>query len=288
VANDRAGVIEQLNEGAQASVFAARRKDGRPIWQANHELAIKLYKSGARQEAEVVREQFASLERLHARLNGSSSDGWKVCVPAPVYRCEEPLALVMTLVPGRSLNACLETIDGVPGEALEPIARAVVAALEQCWSSDEQAHGDLNFDNILCDVPGQSLSFVDPGVIESDAHCAGVSRKWYPASRDLAYLLYDSGVTVRRTFGQRGARQRQQGLVERVLRVFLLKVGPGQDRQDLLDEIQACTRAHLKRLRMSGSPRGLWHVLLRRIAARRIDGILARLRADVGVGGTVP
>jgi O-antigen/teichoic acid export membrane protein len=219
-------VIEQLNEGAQASVFAARRKDGRPIWQANHELAIKLYKPAARQEAEVVRGQFASLERLHARLNGSS-DGWNVCVPAPLYRCEEPLALVMTLVPGRSLNACLETIDQVPGEALEPIARAIVAALERCWSSDEQAHGDLNFDNILCDVPGRSLSFVDPGVIESDAHCAGVSRKWYPASRDLAYLLYDSGVTVRRTFGQRGARQRQQGLVERVLRVFLLKVRSG-------------------------------------------------------------
>jgi hypothetical protein len=48
----------------------------------------------------------------------------------------------------------------------------------------------------------------------------------------------------------------------------------------LLSEIQACVQIHLRGLRSSWSPRGLWHLVLRRIASRRIKGILNRIRSD--------
>ena len=282
--DERGWVIAPLNEGAQASIFAVRRQDGRPLWQSRLELAIKLYKSPDRQNVEVVRGQFQALAQLHSKLGDSCVDGWQIHVPAPLYQCERPLALVMTLVPGRSLNSCLETPGRVRPETLEPIAGAVIAAMERYWAIDSQIHGDLNFDNILCDEASRGLSFVDPGVIEQDFLCEGVSRHWYPASRDLAYMLYDTGVAVKRMFGNPGARRLQQGLVESVLRAFMKKIGTVREKLCLLDEIRACVRVHLKRLRFSWSRSGIWHLLLRRIASRRIDAILGRLRPAVGPG----
>jgi O-antigen/teichoic acid export membrane protein len=289
-------LIEQINEGGQASIFVARRLDGRPLWQAHQELVIKLYKPAAHQElviklykpaarldGEVVRRQFQSLVRLHARLDGRGSAGWRIHVPAPVYQCDQPPALVMTAVPGRSLKTWLESPGQVPAHELGTIAEAVVAAMEYYWSSDGQIHGDLDFGNVLCDLGGRSLSFVDPGVFVEDFLCEGVSKRWYPASRDLAYLLYDAVVTVKRTFGNPGARQRQQELVEAVLRVFLNRLDPASEGYHAaLDEIHACVRAYLDRLRAAPSPRGLWYVLLRRIALRRLDQVFGRLKADGG------
>jgi O-antigen/teichoic acid export membrane protein len=269
--------IEQLSQGAQARIYVARRRDGRPVAQTHLDLAVKLYKPVAGQAA-VLREQFESLARLHARLHGSTVHGWQVHVPLPLVCSAHPPALVMTLVPGTPLNVCLESPGAVAPEALASIAGAVVAALERCWSLDGQIHGDLNFDNVLCDVAARSLSFVDPGALEADVLCDGVCRAWYPASRDLAYLLFDTGVTVKRTFGRPGVRRRQHSLAEGVLRAFLKQVGPEQQEQ-LLDEIQACVEVHLSRVRVSRGPRGIWHRVVKRIASRRIHGMLTRLRA---------
>jgi O-antigen/teichoic acid export membrane protein len=277
-----AWVIEQLNEGAQASIFVVRRRDGRPIWQTHSNVAVKLYKPAAWQSVEVVHGQFDSLSQLYARLNDSTISGWKIYSPDPLYQCERPLALVMTMVPGRSLNSFLETADQVTIAELESIAHAVGAALERYWLIDSQLHGDLNFDNILCDVVARSLSFVDPGVVENTALCNGVSRDWYPASRDLAYLLFDTSVSLKKTIGNPAARRRQEWLLERVLRAFMKGIVPAGKKHCLLDEIQACVQMQLKGLRVSWSPRGMWRLFLKRTASRRIGLILGRLRADAG------
>jgi O-antigen/teichoic acid export membrane protein len=280
--DNEAWEIEQFAEGAQASLFSARRRDGRPIWQVRQELAIKVYKSALRQQGKVFGEQVESLARFHAILHDRTINGWHIHVPTPLFRCESPLALVMTLVPGRSLNASLETIDESSLGSLEPVAQAVVAAMECCWSIGHP-HGDLNFDNILCDPVARSLSFVDPGIVENDFLCEGVSRGWYPASRDLAYLLYDTGVSVKKTLGKSAARKRQERLVEQVLRAFAMKIDAVEGKHRLLDEIHACVRVHLSRIEVSWSLRGIWLWLLLRVASRRIDAILDRLRADASL-----
>jgi hypothetical protein len=227
-----------------------------------------------------VRTQLEALLRLHSAVNGRTINGWKIFSPAPLYICESPLALVMTMVPGRKLNLCLEAGDNVTSEVLQSASHAVIAAMHRYWSIDSHVHGDLSFNNILCDIVARELSFVDLGGHENCLFCDDVSKRWYPASHDLAYMLYDTGITVKNTMGHPGALLRRQMFTHGVLQAFIETINPFEEKQWGLDEIEACARAHLKRFPLARSPRGLWHVLLKHIASRRIDIMLGRLKAE--------
>jgi O-antigen/teichoic acid export membrane protein len=290
-------VIEPLNEGAQASLFSVRTQDGQPAWigrignpsyvRTYSNLVVKLYKPAVRERAElgdVVRDQFESMAQLHAKLDGSTINGWKIHVPVPLYQSDcvaQPGALVMTLVPGTSLTSCLETAGAMTAETLESIADAIITVMERCWSIESQIHGDFNFDNILCDLDGRSLALVDPGVGENVVLCHGVTKQWSPASCDLAHLLYETEVGVKRTLANPGARQRQRCLAEQVLRAFLKRIDPAE-KHGLLDEIHACAQIYLNSLQASWTPRGLWRAFVRQLATRRIDEILSQLRTEIG------
>ena len=273
-------LVEQLDEGGRAHVFAIRSQNRQPTRQTDRSLAVKLYKSEAAPSVELVRAEFDSLSRLHAALAGRTINGWKISVPAPLCICESPLALVMTMVPGRDLTLCLEIGDNVTPEVLESAPRVVVAAMERYWSTG-QLYGELSFNNILCDIVARNLSFVDPGIPTSSFCCDDVTKRWYPASHDLAYILYAAAVGLKRTIGNPHARFRMEIFTEGILLAFVETIGPSDEKQSLLDEIGACARAHLKRLDWSWSLRGLWYVVLRPIASRRIDAMLSRLRAEL-------
>jgi O-antigen/teichoic acid export membrane protein/tRNA A-37 threonylcarbamoyl transferase component Bud32 len=272
-------IIEALGEGDQANVHCVRSRSRHQIWQTHPALVIKLYKPELAPEVEVVRRQFEALSRLRVVLHGHTINGWKISSPAPLYVCVSPLALVMTMVPGRPLTSLLDDADNMTPGVLDSAARAVAAAMERCWSLG-QVHGDLNIDNILCDIPNRRLSFVDLGLPRNSFPVGDdVSRCWYPASQDLAYMLYDTGVRVKSTIGNSEARLRQQLFAESTLRAFMETIGPFEEKQRLLNEIEACTRVFLESLCPSSSPRELRRMMVRRIAARRIDAILLRLRA---------
>jgi hypothetical protein len=152
--------------------------------------------------------------------------------------------------------------------------------MERCWSVG-QLHGDFNFDNILCDIANRGLSFIDLGLPTNSFFLGDdVPRRWYPASQDLAYMLYDTGVRVKSTIGNPKARLRQQLFAESTLRAFIETISPLEEKQRLLDEIEACARVFLESLRPS-SPRELWRMIVKKIAARRIDKILLRLKAEL-------
>jgi len=154
------------------------------------------------------------------------------------------------------------------------------AAMGRCWSVG-QLHGDFNFDNILCDIVNRGLSFVDLELpTNSFLLRDDVPRRWYPASHDLAYMLYDTGMRVKSTIGNPKARLRQQLFAESTLQAFIETIGPFEEKQWLLDEIEACARVHLKG-RFPSSPRELWRMIIKTIAARRIDTILLRLKAQL-------
>ncbi len=275
-------LIEQVDEGLQATIFSVRRRDHQPVWNAHPALVVKLFQPSLLVEKHFLREQFHCLSRLHAMLDGALLDGWQVFVPLPLYLCEQPSGLVMTMVPGKSLKSYLKSPHQISAETLEAIAQVVSAAMERCWTIDGQMHGDLTLDNILCDPEGCRLALVDPGVTLHGFHCERVSREWYPASRELANLLYDTGVALKRSLGQRGARRRQALLAGTIVRAFTSRIETTEQRFRLLDEIDACVRTHLSGLQASLSPRGLWHLVLRAIASRRVDEILRRLRAEAG------
>jgi O-antigen/teichoic acid export membrane protein/thymidylate kinase/tRNA A-37 threonylcarbamoyl transferase component Bud32 len=270
--------IEQVDEGLQATIFAVRRKGRLPVWKTYPALVVKVFKPSPLVARNFLRDQFHALAPLHTSLDGSMLDGWKVCLPQPLYLCEPQMALVMTLVPGKSLKSYLKAPGQLPPETLESIGRVVATAMERCWAINGQMHGDLTLDNILCDMAGRRISLVDPGVTLTGFHCDGVARDWYPASRELANLLYDTVVAVKRSLGQRGARRRQEYVAETIVRAFLSKIEATDQRIRLLDEIETCVETHLTGLQASWSPRGLWHLALRAVASRRVEAILRRLR----------
>src|SRR5439155_12914702 len=105
-------------------------------------------------------------------------------------------------------------------EVLESAPRAVAAAMEKYWSLG-QLYGALSFCNILCDIEARQLSFIDVGLEADSFLCDGVAKRWYPASRDLAYMLYQTGVRVKSSILNPGAYPRQETFTYAVLRDFL-------------------------------------------------------------------
>jgi O-antigen/teichoic acid export membrane protein len=278
---DPGWVVEQLDEGSQAIVYAVTSPNQRPVWQEHRSLVIKLYKPSAVSTLEVARRQLGALSRLHAAMNGLTINGWTISSPTPLHLSESPPALVMTMVPGRPLTSLLlEGADNVTPELLNFVPRAVVAAMERCWSAG-QIHGDFNLDNILCDIANRTLSFVDLGLTPNFLLLGSdVARRGSSASQDLAYLLYDTGARVKSTIGNPKVRMRQQLFAESTLRAFIKTVSPFEERQQLLDNIETHTRAYLASLYPS-QPRELWRLIVKKIAARRIDKILLRLKAEL-------
>jgi O-antigen/teichoic acid export membrane protein len=277
--NDSGWEIETLGEGFHAKVYAVESHTGQPIWQTYHRLAVKLYKPVSATTLEVVKTEFDAQSRLHSAVDGRSINGWKICAPAPLYVSELPLALVMTRVTGRNLELSLTTDDNL---TLESAAGAVVAAMKNYWSAG-QLHGDLSLRNILWDPRPRTLSFVDVDVLVNSSVPDGITKEWYPASYDLAGMLYDLGVDIKST--GRLVPLRKQMFAESVLRAFLSTIGPFQERLRLLEEIQAYAQAELNKLDFSWSTRGLYHVLQRQIGSRRIDRLLAGLRTSARVSG---
>jgi O-antigen/teichoic acid export membrane protein len=280
-------VVEPLGEGYQAHVCMVRSQDEEPIWQQHRALVVKLYKPGTNPSLHLAREQFESLWRLRAAMNDRPIEGWKVSAPAPVYLCTSPLALVMTHVSGRNLEWCLQVGNDVTPDTLRSAPRAIAAALQDYWSFG-RPYGELSLGNMLGDITAKEISFVDSGVRHDSHFCEDVSKRWYPASRDLAYLLYDLGVGIE--IGQHGARIRKEIFTDGILRAALETVESAEDRLQFLAEIEACARAHLRTLEPSWSLPGLWHILVRHLAARRIDRLIAGLRVEIAhsPGGPTP
>lgn len=272
--------IERLDEGDQAHIYVAGCLNTRYMTaEAHRRLVVKLYKPPASADVEGARSEFELLSRLHAVLNGKMIDGWKYFIPAPLYLCDSPPALVMTLAPGRRLRLWLESGRGPVTRLLAPLPQAIVAALQRFWSLG-QVHGDLNFDNVLCDITARCLSFIDPERPRNSHFCDSVATHRHPATRDLGYLLYETAVTVRYDIAHPRARRRRQMFTIDVLRAFIERVGPLEEALSLLDEIGNCARQYLATLSFSLTLRGLWHLLVRRIAVTRMNTILAEVRAD--------
>ena len=218
------------------------------------------------------------MAQFHAKLDGRSVNGWAVRTPEPLFRSDEPSASAMMRVPGMPLNDCLRTL---PPAALPAIGEAIVAGMGRTWAVESQIHGDFNFDNILCDLETRTLSFVDPGIQPLAFAADGVARRWYPASRDLAHLLFETAAGIKRMLASPGIRRRQRELAEHVLRAYLRQTVPAVDQPALLDEVHACARVYLASLKSDWTPRGVWRRIVRQIATRRIDELLRELRDEI-------
>jgi O-antigen/teichoic acid export membrane protein len=261
--------ILKHGEGEQADVFIAEFRGGRPDRWAQPPVVVKLYKSTVASQAELAGRQFESLSRSNAILGDRTFKGWRISIPAPLYMCRSPLALIMSMVPGTKMSWHLRAGDE-SHEIVEIVPQVVVAGMTHCWAAG-QSHGDFDVDNILLDPVARQISFVDlgsPTIVL--AHYAG---RWRPASDDLAYMLYSAAIELKRNVVRPNLRARKLMFAERVMRAFVETVS-------LLDEILARAQLHLEAIDVSWSPQGQWHRLLRRSAARSIEATLERLKGE--------
>lgn len=269
--------IDILGHGAQAMIFAAHADAPNP----SSMFAVKIYKPGTGRDLALA--QFDALRRIREAIAGHRLEGWQLTAPEPIRLCETPLALVMTMKPGRSLLRQLEDETLLGRDEMESAARALARGMIAIWSAGT-SHGDLNLDNVLCDAPSRTLTILDPGIPTQLAARQVALHAWGAPSRDLAYLLYETLTTLRRSLGHRGAEKRKQRFIILVLQTVLREIPGADGRQRLLDGIQGCAQFHLATLEGTWTPRGLWRHALRRIASYRVTHVVQTLRADLRGG----
>jgi tRNA A-37 threonylcarbamoyl transferase component Bud32 len=272
--------IERLGAGRQANVYFAKTPNEQPIWRCHRSLVIKLYKPAIGSTVEQVRGQFEALFSLYAFVNGYVARGWRIFVPAPLFVCQSPLALVMTMVPGKRLDEYFEANNDATADVLKSASKAIVDAMEPSWSSGHP-HGDLQLHNILCNVEERELVFLDAGQVKDRPGWDANTISQRAAAHDLAYLLYEAGVSVRNPLGAPGGRLRQQRFTESILRSFIVTIGSIEERHRLIEEVRSQARRYLDmHVCTSWSPALPWRIVLRTIAKKRIDAIVRRLRAN--------
>lgn len=270
--------ITWVGGGEQAEVFRID-SNGQESGLLEHKtLVAKIYRPEAALTVAMVDAQFNSLSRLHKAIHGFQSDGWTISVPRPLYVCKLPLAFVMTSVPGQFIDSCASD-DAVPtSEALQGAARAFAAALETCWAAGTR-HGDLGLRNVLFDLDGKMVSFIDAGTAESCRTCSGPT-KFQPAASDLAHVLCDVAKDVTDLIGDT-SRMGRELFVETVLRTVMQNVDSAGERETLLTEVQHCLQEHLAEcLELGWSVKGVSHRVVKQVAVSRVRSIIDRVAAE--------
>lgn len=269
--------IRSLGEGFHGKIYAVGSREGAPLWQGHRDLVVKLYKPNGPAGADMARRQFDAQARLHLAVDGKTAHGWKTCAPLPLHVSASPPALVMTMATGTNLNKSLAHGSDPHPEMLDSAARAIVAVMRPYWAAG-RLHGDLSLHNILWHPADRVLSFIDVDTSAGVSVGDGVPKEWYPASLDLAGVLYDVGTDIRTA--DRRVVSRKQMFAESVLLAFLTTVDAPEEKRMLIEEVRAFTRAELEALELPWSPRGLYRLVQRRVATRRIDRLLARVLTD--------
>lgn len=279
--------VRTLAHGRQARLFSVRPLDRGARLSGSgppEELIVKVYRGDGAADRQAARDEFECLCRLHTRLDGTTQRGWKVRSPRPLHCCDRSAALVMTRVPGETLSRHLARGTGPAPDVLDAIARATVASLRQYWADEPRLYGDLILNNLLCDPPARTLALVDPGMPERFYLCEDAPRSWFPASRDLAFLLFWTASLIRPSIAQPVLHARQKRMAVRIVWTYLAELESDAQRRDALGEIETCARLHLARMPVSASPRGLWRFVVKRAAAQTLERAFHELRAALRRG----
>jgi hypothetical protein len=277
--------IDRLALGGQARILLVRLREGQPMVVGGDVLVVKLFHANVKDVHQVIDNSFESLARLHSALDGNAINGWTIRSPRTMHRSKDVPSIIMSMVKGQSLHSMLAADGSLDDAVFRTIGQTVSTSLQRYWSAHSRLYGDLNLHNVLCDPATRTISFVDCGVPGSAWHCEGADNHFYPASRDLAYLMYYGASSVRASIGRPRARRRQKWLTRLILKTCVRQIASPDRRQALLDEIEACSNAHLATIQTSWSPRGVWRRLVRASAAysmRRTLNLMSReiLRPD--------
>lgn len=259
--------ISWIGGGEHADVFKIMPQCVEPFDESHAGIVLKLYKPEAALTFDRVKEQFSSLADLHAMLDGFQCNGWRVCVPRPLYLSHSPLAFAMTAVPGHVIDASASPITR---ENIRSAARAFIGAMQRCWLSG-QRHGDLGLSNVLFDFETRMISIIDPGTRESCRTCSEVERFPSALASDLAHALCDLVRDATDLTGRPSWHPNRSAFVMAVLAAMFERQASMAEKQRMLRDLWECFEEHL--IECFGSE---WS--LRRIP-KQVARIIARSRA---------
>lgn len=268
--------IRRIGGSGDTEVFVINSTRGQPIWGTYDTVVAKVYKPGAPFTFEIVQAQINSLDKLRTALDGREFNGWTIAVPRPLYSCKSPLALMMTVVPGRQIDSCTSKDDVMTSTILIDAARAFAMAMEQYWSSGRR-HGDLNFRNVLFDIESKGISVIDAGSRQDCRICNDSTILQSAAATDLGHLVWELGIDIMDTIKSQTVRMRKELFVETVLLTIIDGRNSGEQKRQFLNEIWNCAQQHIAELPLPWSLQGVWNRILRQVARQRIRLILDRV-----------
>jgi hypothetical protein len=258
--------IGLLGAGRHGTVYRIASRTQEAIYAGFSELAVKLFGPGAPVGPGL---QFELQARMHFAIGEKMIDGWTVAAPRPLEAVGSPAALMMTVAEGTRLDRYLARHWSA--DELSSAAQALAAAMAPYWASGH-VHGDFSFRNILIDPARRRI-----WVIDTDPS-VDVPGEWSAAAIDLAGMIYDLATDIRHF------DRRRRMFAETLFIAHAMMIPSGPERRNLLKQTRACAFAELDLLSFDLSPRGLYHRLQRRIARRRIVGLLAELHVNVMAG----
>jgi len=264
--------VTRLARGGQAQLYAVRRTDGKRIDGQYQKLVVKLYAKTDELAVEACKLEFASLEKLRSAVDGFRVHDWMIKIPKVLAISKNPTALLMTWVPGKELDLLVRGgfLRTLP--AMRSMAETIVSCLHTYWNSSSEIYGDLNLKNILCAPSEGVIAFIDPGCPGPHYLCPTVSETWYPASRDVARLLFEIAATnVRlRVISPLAAVRRSRLATTILIESVRVLAAEGQGAA-LAAEVGACADIHLASMETSYTPTGLWRLFVRFVSAKQIS-----------------
>ena len=241
-------LVRPLARGHQASLLLLTDP------QEGSRVVVKCFTPPAGGDAAIRRETEA-LDKLASLACEARVEGWRVVSPRVLGISHTPPALALTYISGEQLDRLL--IDGTQEPPVPSVVPRVLArSIWSYWSSTGAIIGDMNLQNIICDIPGRTIGIVDPGAPYGWFSLPMIPMRHYPISRDLGYLLYEvCSTNVKLTLRGRAAPRRRLCFVRSLLAEIMERTA---DPGGLIDEIGKCAIAHAERLNTGLSPRRCW------------------------------
>jgi O-antigen/teichoic acid export membrane protein len=264
--------VTRLGGGDDAETFLTQR-EGPPINGIKESLVVKIYKPKGVVTLESAQAGFNSLSRLHAALDGRKINEWAISVPRPLHICQSPLALLMTHVAGKHIEALASTSQST--KIIVEAAQTCAMAIQSYWSAGER-HGDFGLPNILFDPERHLMSFIDTGTIDTCRICNECTNESVP-EREIAHLLCSVTMDLSGLFARSGVRTINETFMQNFLLTILESIDTPEEKRRLLNEIWFWAQIHMHPyIDRSWSLRAAWFKFVREIATYRIRWMLKR------------
>jgi len=280
--------VVPLQFGMQAKTFSAYNRNVRLHKDAPSCVVVKLFNQERIDVLTALNDEYESLSLMGRSFQDFLIDDWKISAPRPLFITRNPPALVMSYVRGIPLDILLGDTDNNTQNVLSTLYKPIALSLQKYWSEHSRIIGDLNFNNILCDLPSKTLAFIDPGMPYLSFNCKDVPRVFSPPSHDLGYLLFEVCATNTKLYiFSLGKVRRRSYFVEQLIHCYMRYFVKETHFESFLNELHECSKFHVGRIELSWGLRGAWRYYVAKMTLLSLSRKIADIRKQLGGSNNV-